>query len=297
MKRAFKIVVSVLIILAVIALTILYISTHNIAVFNPKGMIAIKERELIITAFLLMLIVVIPVILMSFAFAWRYRKSNDKATYRPDWGHNNLAEIIWWGVPLCIIIVLAIITYRTTHELNPFKPIVATKKAMPIQVVALQWKWLFIYPDQGIATVNYIRIPKDTPINFEITADAPMNSFWVPQLGGQIYAMPAMRTKLHLIANEYGTFRGQSANLSGKGFAGMVFDVESTSDEEFDSWVDSVKSDSPVFGIEQYKYLAEPSEYNPRTYYVLTQPDLFDRIVMKYSSPEQMRELSLEKGK
>ena len=193
MKRAFKVIIISLLIIATGALTAYYISSHNIAVLEPKGMIGLKERELIITASLLMLIVVIPVLVLAIVFGWKYREGRD-AKHTPDWEHNSIAECCWWGVPVVIIIILAVITWKTSHELNPFKPIQNGKKPIEIQAVALNWKWLFIYPEQQIATVNYVRFPDNTPINFEITADAPMNSFWIPQLGGQIYAMPAMRT-------------------------------------------------------------------------------------------------------
>ncbi|MEM7175251.1 MAG: ubiquinol oxidase subunit II [Chlamydiota bacterium] len=285
MKRGFKIAVIVLLFLGVIALTALFLSRHSIAVLDPKGIIAKRERELIITASLLMLIVVIPVLVLTLVFAWRYRETNLKAKFTPDWEHNSIAEYCWWGVPLAIIAVLAVITWRSSHELNPFKPLVSDKKPLPIQVVALQWKWLFIYPEQGIATVNFVQFPAETPINFEITADAPMNSFWIPQLGGQIYAMPAMRTKIHLIANEIGQFRGSSANISGKGFAGMIFTAKASSEADFGRWLEEVKQKSQPLDFDDYNRLAEPSENNPVATYTLPEVDLFDRIVMKYSPP------------
>jgi len=254
-------------------------------VLNPKGMIGLKESDLIITASLLMLIVVIPVFILTWFFAWRYRESNIKAKHAPDWEHNYVAEFCWWGIPFVIIVILAVITWRSSHELNPFKPIDTGKKPIAIQVVALQWKWLFLYPEQGIATVNYIQFPEETPVNFEITADAPMNSFWIPQLGGQIYAMPAMRSKLHLIANEKGTFRGVSANISGDGFAGMTFIAKATSQEEFDQWVQSVKQSPMQLNTESYNRLVEPTSYDPASFYQLAQPDLFDQILMKYMKP------------
>jgi cytochrome o ubiquinol oxidase subunit II len=285
MKKAFKIVIIILLLVGVVAATMSYIGSHNIPVLNPKGMIGLKERELIWTATLLMLIVVVPVFILTCVFAWYYRESNVKAKHTPDWEHNNIAEYCWWGVPLVIIAILAVITWRSSHELNPFKSIVTHKKPLAIQVVALQWKWLFIYPEQGIATINFVQFPEQTPINFEITADAPMNSFWIPQLGGQIYAMPAMRTKLHLIADEIGTFRGASANISGTGFAGMTFTAKSSSEEDFDQWVQKVKQGPKSLAWEEYVQLVKPSEYNPVASYVLGQEDLFDQILMQYMAP------------
>lgn len=285
MKKAFKIAISLIVLIAVIAFSIFYISTHDIIVLNSKGMIGIKERDLIITSSLLMLIVVIPVFILTWVFAWRYRESNEKARHEPDWEHNNIAEYCWWGIPFVIIVILAIITWRSTHELNPFRPIENGKKPLTVQVIALDWKWLFIYPEQGIAAVNLVQFPEKTPINFEITADAPMNSFWIPQLGGQIYAMPAMRTKLHLLANEEGTFRGSSANISGKGFAGMFFTAKATSEEEFDQWVDEVRQSPQNLDLETYNELVEPSEYNPVSLYVLSDQDLFEQVLNKYRMP------------
>ncbi|PCI93490.1 ubiquinol oxidase subunit II [Candidatus Aerophobetes bacterium] len=290
MKTKVTIIIVAILFLAILALCALFVGTHSVVVLDPKGMIADKQRRLIITAALLMLIVVVPVLIMVFVFVWRYGAQKDKAKYSPDWGHSNVAEAIWWGVPFMIITVLAIITWRTSHELNPFKPIESDKKPLEIQVVALQWKWLFIYPEQGIATVNFVQFPENTPLNFEITGDAPMNSFWIPQLGGQIYAMPSMRTKLHLIADTVGEFEGRSANLSGTGFAGMVFTAKSTTDEDFDSWVRTVKNSGRSMNRNVYDQLVEPSSYVPVMYYQLTDEDLFDQVVLKYSAPEKVKD-------
>lgn len=287
MKKAFKAALIVLLFLAGVAVVGLYIATHDIAVLNPKGMIGIKEKDLIITSLLLMLIVVVPVFVLTLAFAWRYRASNTKATHAPDWEHNTIAEYCWWGVPMIIIVVLAILTYRSSFELNPFKPIDGQKRPLTIQVVALQWKWLFIYPEQGIATINFVQFPEKTPLNFEITSDAPMNSFWIPRLGGQIYAMPAMRTKLHLIADEVGDFRGSSANISGSGFAGMAFTARSSTEQEFESWVATVKKSKEMMTIDVYNQLVEPTSYVPPAYYRLSEEGLFDWVVMKYMMPQE----------
>lgn len=287
MKKIFIIVLSLLVAAGLVALLGLYISTHNIAMLEPKGLISDKERDLIVTCSLLMLIVVIPVLVLTFIFAWRYRENGAKRKHTPDWEHNYIAEMCWWGVPFVIILILAVITWKTSHELDPFKPLPESKKPIEIQVVALNWKWLFIYPQQGIATVNWVEFPEKTPLNFEITADAPMNSFWIPQLGGQIYAMPAMRSKLHLMATEKGSFEGRSTNISGKGFSGMIFTAKSSSENDFQEWVDLVKSSGRVLDKNSYNALVEPSEYDPVSYYVLEDPNLFDQIIMKYMTPEK----------
>lgn len=285
MSKAFGIIISTLFLLGLIIFAVFYIDTHTIDVLNPKGMIGLKQRDLLITAASLMLIVIIPVFILTITFAWRYRAGNKKAKFTPEWSHSILAEAIWWGIPTIIIIFLAVITWRSSHELNPFKPIVAENEPITIQVVALDWKWLFIYPDHGIGTINFIQFPEQTPVNFEITADAPMNSFWIPQLGGQIYAMPNMRSKLHLIANEIGTFRGTSANINGKGFAGMFFTAKASSKEDFDQWVASVKRSPKELDAKEYERLVIPSQYDPVSLYKLKDDNLFDQIVMKYSTP------------
>lgn len=286
MNKKIRIALGICLFITVIALPIFFIATHNIDVLDPKGLIAEKQRHLLLVASSLMLVVVIPTFLMFLFFAWKYREHKG-SKYSPDWDFNFIAEICWWGVPFVIIIILSIITFKTSHSLNPFKPLESDKKPIEIQVVALQWKWLFIYPEYGIATVNYIEFPKDTPVNFEITADAPMNSFWIPQLGGQIYAMPAMRSKLHLMAGELGSYRGVSANISGSGFAGMVFTAKATTDQEFKNWISSVRGSTKSLGMMEYENLVLPTEYVPVSYYRLQKNDLFDAVIMKYKMPSK----------
>jgi cytochrome o ubiquinol oxidase subunit 2 len=285
MNKKIKIVIGLLVFFALVVLGLLFLSAENIPVLNPKGMIAIKERKLLIDAALIMLIVVIPVFILTIAFSIRYRAGNLKAKYTPDVAHNYLAEAFWWGIPLVIIIVLAVMTWTSSHDLDPFKPIEGKNKPLTIQVVALDWKWLFIYPEQGIATVNMVEFPAHTPINFQITSDAPMNSFWIPELSGQIYAMPGMRSKLHLIANENGTFRGVSSNFSGAGFAGMTFMARATTSEDFTKWVEFVKDSKDSLDLKEYQQLMKPTRNNPAAFYVLKDQGLFDQIIMKYTTP------------
>ncbi len=261
----------------------------NVAVMNPKGLIASKQRDLIITATLLMLIVVIPVFLLTIFISWKYRSGNKDAKYTPDWDHSSKAEMVWWGFPLVIILTLSVITWKWTHDLDPFKPIESNAKTMTVQVIALRWKWLFIYPEQGIASVNFVQFPEQVPIKFEITSDAPMNSFWIPQLGGQIYAMPGMMSQINLIADERGVFSGSSANLSGKGFAGMRFVAKASSQAEFDQWVVSVQGSSQSLNREEYKRLAQPSEYDQPAFYLLQDDGLFNWSIMKYTMPTEVQ--------
>jgi len=287
MKKTFKIVLIALFCIGIVAAGAYFILTSNIVVLDPKGWVGSKEADLIITASLLMLIVVIPVYVLTWFFAWRYREGARNVKHTPDWEHNYIAEYCWWGVPLIIVLVLAIITWKSSHELNPFKPLKSDVEPIEIQVVALQWKWLFIYPEEGIATVNFVQFPEKTPVNFEITSDAPMNSFWIPQLGGQIYAMPAMRTKLHLIADEQGSYRGRSANISGSGFAGMTFTAKASSEEEFQQWVNQVKRSGETLYFDDYLELVKPSSYVPVSTYSLGDEDLFDQIMEQYEPPKK----------
>ena len=282
MKTKHRAILITSFLLALTALAIIYICRHNITILNPKGSIGMKQRNLIYISSALMLLVVIPVYVMTVIFSIKYREGKKDSKYNPDWEHSYVAEAAWWGVPFVIILILAIITYKSSHELNPFKPLQSDKKPIEIQAIALQWRWLFIYPEQGVASMNYLQFPANTPLNFEITADAPMNSFWIPQLGGQIYAMPAMRSKIHLIADQEGEFWGRSANLSGTGFSGMRFNAVASSEEDFDKWVSKAKSSGNALTFSDYEQLAEPSEDREPMTYRLAHQNLFDQVLMKY---------------
>jgi cytochrome o ubiquinol oxidase subunit 2 len=287
MKKLIKSVFLFLVLATLVTVGVTLVKNGHFALLNPQGMIALKERNLIIIPVLLMLCIVIPVYIMTFLIAWRYRAENHKAKYTPDKSANKLLELSWWIIPSIVVLIMAFITWRGAHDLDPVKPLNSDKKPITIQVVALQWKWLFIYPEQNIATVNYIQFPEKTPINFELTADAPMNSFWIPQLGGQMYAMAGMGTKLHLIADKPGEFSGSSAEISGGGFAGMKFVAKSTSQEDFESWVQSVKTSTNVLDSVTYNKLALPSEENPVAFYASADENLYNKIIMKFASPQQ----------
>ena len=276
-----------LLFVAVVAGTasLLNFNSDKLLIFNTQGIIGDQQRDLMYFTMLLSLIVVIPVFIMTFYIAWKYRANNVKAKYKPDWDRSIIAESVWWGVPIMLITILAIVTWNTSHDLDPFKPVEAKDRQMTVQVVALQWKWLFIYPEQGVASVNYSQIPIDTPIKYEITSDAPMNSFWIPQLGGQIYAMSGMSTNLNLVANNPGIYRGVSANISGEGFAGMSFKVKATDRVGFNDWINEVRSKNNYLGKEAYDKLKLPSKNNPITTFANTEPFLYDTIVDSYMSP------------
>lgn len=260
---------------------------NDIAVLFPSGIIALEERNLLFILQALMLLVIVPVYILTFIFSWKYRADNKKATYDPDLVDHRIAEYIWWGLPLVMVLIASVITWIKTHELDPFKPIASDKKALEIEAVALQWKWLFIYPEEKIATVNYLQLPLNTPIHFAVTADAPMNSLWIPDLGGQIYAMPGMRTELNLIADKTGKFRGSSANISGEGFAGMHFITETAQEENFHDWVKSVQQSKNILDLEKYQELAIPSQNASSNLYQLKDDHLFNQIMMKYMKPQK----------
>lgn len=283
----------------------LLLSGCNMTLLDPKGQVGLDERNLIITATLLMLLVVVPVIVMTFLFAWKYRASNTDAVYTPKWSHSTKIEIAVWAIPVLIIIALGYVTYKSTHALDPYKPLESDVKPVTIQVVSMDWKWLFIYPEQGIATVNKIVFPANTPINFQITSDTVMNSFFIPGLGGQIYAMAGMQTKLHLIANQNAEFDGISANYSGAGFTGMKFKAIATSQADFDAWVSDVKKAPKQLEKAEYEALSKPSQNNPVELYSSFTPNLFQTIVDKYegmkpgpeSGPREERERSGPDGR
>ena len=287
MGRKLRFVLIALPILGIGLAAFLYLRTVNIPVLEPKGVIAQQERQLIFLALGLSLIVVVPVFTMLFLFAWRYRAANTKATYSPHLAGSRIAETIWWLIPSAIILVLSVVTWDSSHTLDPYKPLASSVKPMTIQVVALDWKWLFIYPAQHIATVNLVEFPKNTPIDFEITSDTVMNSFWVPALGGQIYAMPGMSTQLHLMADQAGSFTGMSANISGKGFSGMVFTAKAGTQADFEAWVRSAQSSSSRLTQTTYANLAKPSQNVSPIFYASAQSNLYDTIVMKYMTPMQ----------
>lgn len=291
LNAPFKNVKTTLLVL-VLALAVLFgvgvaamLSGADIPVLDPKGEIARQQKDLLIIATLLMLIVVVPVFILLFTISVKYRASNTKATYRPEWDHNRKLEILWWGVPILIIAVLATITWITSHTLDPYRPIASSEKPLRIQVVALQWKWLFIYPEEKVASINEVALPIDRPIAFEITSDAPMNSFWIPSLAGQVYAMSGMTTKLHVIGDSLGTYRGSSANISGEGFAGMHFEAKVLSDADYGAWVRNAENSSDILNQDTYSKLAEPSKNAAVQTFSAKDDTIFGSIILKYMTP------------
>ena len=272
----------------VIATAAALLSGCNSVLLNPSGSVAAQQSRLIVQSTFLMLLIVIPVMVLTVVFAWRYRQSNKEATYTPDWDHSTQLELVIWAAPLMIIIALGALTWISSHTLDPFRPlrridavreVPAQMQPLTIEVVALDWKWLFIYPEQGIATVNEVAAPIDVPINFKITASSVMNSFFVPALAGQVYAMPGMQTQLNAVMNSRGTYEGFSANYSGAGFSGMHFAFKGLSADEFSRWVQSVKGSSQELSRETYVNLAAPSEREPVHLYSSVDASLYDAIL------------------
>lgn len=273
------------------AVTFFLCGCSSLVVLHPKGEIGFNERELITIAVTLMLIVVIPAIIMTIWFAWKFRASNKNAKYIPHW-YSKKVEFSIWVIPAIITVIIAIITWDYSHKLDPYQPIKSDVKPLVIQVVSLDWKWLFIYPEQQIATINQIVIPTGVPIHFDITSDQVMNSFFIPQLGSQIMSMPGMKTQLNLITNQTGTYRGISANFSGEGFYGMNFIVDAISTEKFQAWVNIVKKSANKIDYDTYKSVAEPSTNNPVVYYSSAQPGLFETIINEHMNMKMQEKTS-----
>lgn len=257
-------------------------------VMQPSGSIGMAQRDLFLFALGIMSLVVIPVFVLLGYIAWKYRATNKKARYAPNWSTSPLLETLWWGIPILVVAVLSLVAYQTSHKLSPFRPIESSAKTIDVQVIALQWKWLFIYPEYNVASVNELVIPVSQPVAFVIAADSPMNSFWIPELGGQIYAMNGMSTKLHLEASKTGEFRGLSSNLSGEGFADMKFAVKSVDASTF-ATIMRVNADSQPLDMTQYELLASPGVMTEPQWYKLADTKLFQNVIDKYMLPTSDR--------
>ncbi|MFL1781233.1 Cytochrome o ubiquinol oxidase subunit II [Candidatus Hepatincolaceae symbiont of Richtersius coronifer] len=253
-------------------------------ILSPHGPIAAAQKNLILVSFFVMLIVIIPVLVITVLLSLRYRENNKSAIYAPEWHHNLKLEIFWWAIPIIIIIFLSFKTWQSSHDLDPYRPFDHQKTPIKVQVISLNWKWLFIYPDYGVATINYMPIPIDTPINLAITSDGPMNSFWIPQIAGQIYSMTGMATKLHIMGSKIGEYKGLSANYSGVGFEGMKFVAKVTSVEEFEEWVEAAKTSNltKILDIATYNDLIINSVNHPIETYLVKDKNIFQDSMMKY---------------
>jgi cytochrome o ubiquinol oxidase subunit 2 len=248
-------------------------------ILDPQGPIGAAQLLLLINSTEIMLVVVVPVILATLAFAWWYRSSNARASRSPDQAYEGRIEFVTWSIPALIVILLGGVIWISSHQLDPRAPIPAGANPLRVDVVALDWKWLFIYPDQGVAAVNQLVVPVGTPVNFRLTSATVMNSFFVPQLGSQIYTMGGMTTHLNLMADNPGEFPGFSANFSGDGFAEMRFVVKAVPAGDFDRWVAQVRGSGSALDDAAYTALAKPSQAVPPRTYRSVEPKLFERII------------------
>ena len=266
----------------------------DMVVMNPTGDIAMQQRNLILLSLGLMLLIIIPVIALTVAFAWKYRRGNPNKDYDPEFHHSTTLELVIWACPLAIITILGAVTWASPHQLDPFrpleriapgKPIPAGTKPLNVQVVAMDWKWLFIYPDLGVATVNELALPVDVPVRFSITSTDQFNTFSAPTLAGMIYAMPTMRSELNAVLNKTGDSWGYSGNYTGAGYSDMRFKLRGVTKAGFDSWIAEAKAKGTPLSTETYVALTKPTTKAPVVRYSSVQPGLFDRIVNACAEP------------
>jgi cytochrome o ubiquinol oxidase subunit 2 len=285
MKKYRNLALSIVVAALLVGICGWYLQRHPIPVLQPAGSIGNKERNLIIFTALMSVLVVVPVFSLLGYIVWKYREGNTRAKYRPDQDSSHLAETIWWVVPTLLMVVISVVTWRSSYALDPYKQLPSKQATLHIQAVSMDWKWLFIYPDHHVASVNEVAIPTDRPVDFELTSDTIMSSFWIPSLGGQMYAMPGMTTHLNLVANKNGTYNGSTANISGKGFAGMRFTVKALPSDQYKQWLARTGDSSQKLTAVTYAQLARPTQNVPPSYYGSVDPNLYDTIMMKYMMP------------
>jgi cytochrome o ubiquinol oxidase subunit II len=263
----------------------LLVSCRRAGVLDPQGPVSAAERLILLNATGIMLVVVVPVIMMTLSFAWWYRASNKRASYRPDWSYSGSVELVTWAVPAMVVILLAGVAWIGSHELDPAVKLKSDQTALRIQVVAMDWKWLFIYPQHGVATLNQVVVPAGTPVEFVITSATVMNAFFVPQLGTQIYAMPGMTTRLNLQADRPGDYAGLSSHFSGDGFSDMHFLLRALTAQEFANWLDGARGSSLILGDVGYQELLLPTHNDSPQTFGKVEPMLYERILRLAAPP------------
>jgi len=269
--------------LFIVAPLLALMGCHDNGMLNPKGIITLEERKLFFDTLALMLIVVLPVIVMSLTFVYHYKASHRIRDYKPDWSHDHLLESLWWGIPCVIIVILAAVTWIKTHQLDPYQRIKKNESPLLIQVIALPWKWLFIYPDQQIATVNDIAIPVGRQVEYWMTTDnVPMSALFIPQLASQVYVMSGMRTRLHLIADEAGDYLGMNTLFNGAGFAEMQFTTHALSDQALQSWFNQIKKTAPPLTDSMYTQLLHSSINEKPAFFSGIPTNLFQNVLNTY---------------
>jgi cytochrome o ubiquinol oxidase subunit 2 len=264
--------------IAIAAALSLLTAACNRGVLDPVGPVAAQEKQLLINSTAIMLAIIIPTMIATIAVAFWFRRGNAKATYRPDWEYSGAIEMVVWGIPILTVMLLGGIAWIGSHRLDPGRPLPG-KPPLKVEVVSLDWKWLFIYPDQGIATVNQLVVPAGTPVNFRLTSATVWNVFWVPQMGTMIYTMPRMATQLNLQADKQGSFNGVSGHFSGDGFPGMQFQVQSLPAEQFAAWAQGARGKGPALDGRAYAELSKPSSYVKPITYGAVAPNLFEAII------------------
>lgn len=282
--------VALLVVVLAVIFTLL-LQGKSIPVFDTSGIVANHEKSLILFTLGLSAVVVIPVFLMLGIFAWRYRENGGKGKYTPDEEDNHWFEALWWGIPIFIIGILCIVTWVSTHALDPRQALNPNVKPLTVQVVAMQWRWLFIYPDQNVASINELRIPVGRPVKFELTADGPMSGFWIPALGSQVYAMPAMSMTLNLEADKPGSYRGSNSNISGTGYADMDFQtIAMPTQKSFDDWATAIRFDEhhQHMAWDEYQALAKPTRDKKVQYFHLHDSELYTEVVEKFAGNQKV---------
>lgn len=283
-----KFLISILLVILGVIGTTLVLASNNTLVFHPKGIIARNEFELIITNIILMLLIILPTYILLFTVVWKFCIKPETTSYDPNYSVGPIGELIMWLLPSIIVAVMAIVTWNATHQLNPYKPLESEVKPLNVQVIALNWKWLFIYPELEIATLNILHIPERTPIHLRLTADgAPMNSFWIPQLSGQIYSMTGMSTQLHIMADGPGEYTGREAEINGAGYSDMTFLTKSMTQNDFEEWITQVKKSSQHLTEDTYRQLVKPSINKSVIFFSEVEKDLYHKVVHKYMYPAE----------
>jgi cytochrome o ubiquinol oxidase subunit II len=255
------------------------------AVLDPQGPVGLAQKTILIDSLAIMLVIVVPTIAAILAFAWWYRASNERAVYLPDWVYSGRIELIVWSIPLMVIMLLGGVVWIGSHDLDPAKPLPSSAAPLDVQVVSMDWKWLFIYPAQGVASVNQVVIPAGVPIHFSLTSASVMNAFFIPQLGSMIYTMNGKTTQLNLQADAPGTFLGLSSQFSGDGFADMHFDVLALPAEQFTAWIEATRATGRALNPETYSALTRQSTNIPPFTYSAVEPQLFQQIVTQKLPP------------
>jgi cytochrome o ubiquinol oxidase subunit II len=257
----------------------------NRGILDPVGPVAAAEKTILINSTAIMLAIIIPTMIATVAIAFWFRKGNTKAEYRPDWEYSGAIELVVWAIPILTVTLLGGIAWIGSHELEPSKPLNSRVKPLTVQVVSLDWKWLFIYPERRVATINQLVVPAGTPVDFRLTSATVWNVFFVPQMGTMIYTMPRMTTRLNLQADRQGVFEGRSAHFSGDGFPGMEFKVHSLPPQQFAAWAAGARGGGQVLDGRSYAQLARPSSYVKPATYSNVDPNLFNAIVTGRAPP------------